>query len=127
MAESKGYIRASDDKGSINICQSVVAVIAAAAAMDVDGVYGLYQSPGKELTTVSGKRGLSRGIRTNIDGENITVDVYLIAEVDFSVSEVGTKAQKAVMAAIEEAVGKKVATVNIHICGISLKKASQQA
>jgi len=125
MAESKGYIRTSDEKGSINICQNVVAVIAAAAAVDIDGVYGLYQSPGRELTTVSSKKGISRGVRINIDGDDITVDVYFIANMGHSVSEVGEAVQKAVKSAIEEAVGAKVSAVNIHICGVSLKKAKQ--
>jgi uncharacterized alkaline shock family protein YloU len=125
MAEYKGYIRSSDERGSINICQNVVAVIAAAAVVDIDGVYGLYQSPGKELTTVSGKKGISRGVKINIEGEDIAVDVYFIAEMGYSISELGAAVQKAVVSAIEEAVGAKVGTVNIHICGVSLKKAKQ--
>ena len=125
MADSKGYIRSSDEKGSINICQNVVAVIAASAAVENDGVYGLYQSPGRELTTVSGKKGISKGIRVNIDGDDITVDVYFIANLGHSVSEVGEQVQKAVKTAIEEAVGATVSAVNIHICGVSLKKAKQ--
>jgi len=125
MAENRGYIRSSDEKGSINICQDVIAVIAAAAAIDVEGVHGLYQSPGKELLTVSSKKGLSKGIKILIDGDNITADVYFVAKIGFSVSEVGAAVQKAVVAAIEEAVAVKVIAVNIHICGVSLKKAKQ--
>jgi len=125
MAESKGYIKTSDERGSINICQNVVAVIAAAAVVENDGVYGLYQSPGRELTTVSGKKGISKGVRVNIDGENITVDVYFIANIGHSVNETGAAVQKAVKSAIEEAVGAVVSAVNIHICGVSLKKAKQ--
>jgi len=126
MAENKGYIKSSDDKGSINICQNVVAVIAAAAAVDVDGVHGLYQSPGRELTAVSGKKGISKGVKVTIDSENISVDVFFIAELGYSVSEVGALVQKAVKSSIEEAVGAKVSTVNVHICGVSLKKAKPQ-
>jgi len=126
MAEHKGYIKTADEKGSINICQSVVAVIAASAAVDVDGVHGLYQSPGRELTTVSGKKGISRGVKILIDGDKVTVDVFFIAEIGYSVSEVGVLVQKAVISAIEEAVGAKVNTVNVHICSVSLKKAKQQ-
>ena len=125
MAESKGYIRSTDEKGSINICQNVVAVIAATAAVENDGVYGLYQSPGRELTTVSGKKGISKGIRVNLNGDKITIDVYFIANLGYSVSEVGEAVQKAVKSAIEEAVGVTVSAVNIHICGVSLKKAKQ--
>jgi len=123
MAESKGYIRSTDEKGSVNICQNVVAVIAASAVVENDGVYGLYQSPGRELTTVSGKKGISKGIRVNIDGENVSVDVYFIANLGHSVNEVGEAVQNAVKTAIEEAVGVTVTAVNIHICGVSLKKA----
>jgi uncharacterized alkaline shock family protein YloU len=125
MAESKGYIKSSDERGSINICQNVVAVIAASAAVDVDGVHGLYQSAGRELTTVSGKKGISKGVRIQIDGDDVAVDVNFIAEMGYSVSEVGAAVQKAVKAAIEEAVGAKVREVNIHICGVSLKKKKQ--
>jgi len=125
MAENKGYIRSSDERGSINICQNVVAVIAAAAAVDIDGVYGLYQSHGKEITTVSGKRGSSKGVKIHIEEENVNVDVSIIAEMGYSVSELGALVQKAVISAIEEAVGAKVGTVNVHICGVSLKKAKQ--
>ena len=123
MPESKGYIKSSDDKGSINICQNVVAVIAAAAVVENDGVYGLYQSPGRELTTVSGKKGISRGVRININEDKITVDIYYIANLGYAVNEVGEAVQKAVKTAIEEAVGANVSEVNIHICGVSLKKA----
>jgi len=126
MAENKSYIKSTDEKGSINICQNVVAVIAAAAAVDVDGVYGLYQSPGKEITTVSGKKGISKGIRINMDNDNITVDVYFIANLGYAVNEIGEKVQKAVKTAIEEAVGANVSTVNVHICGVSLKKTAPQ-
>ena len=127
MAENKGYIKSSDEKGSINICQNVVAVIAAAAAVENDGVHGLYQSLGRDLTTVSGRRGISKGVKINIDGDNITVDVYVIANMGYSINEVGESVQKAVKSAIEEAVGVTVGAVNIHICGVSLKKPKQQA
>ena len=125
MAEIKGYISTSDERGSINICQSVVAVIAASAAVEVDGVHGLYQSAGRELTSVSGRKGISRGIKLQIDENEVTVDVHLITEMGNPVSEVGAAVQKAVKSAIEEAVGAKVTAVNINVCGVSLKKAKK--
>jgi len=125
MPENSRYIVSSDEKGSVNICQSVVAVIAAAEAIDVDGVHALYQSHGKEMTSVSGKKGLSRGIKTVIDGETISVDVNIITEIGHSVNEVGEAVQKAVKSAIEEAVGIDVKGVNVNICGVSLKRPKQ--
>jgi len=127
MADHKGYIKNSDEKGSINICEDVVAVIAAAAAVEVEGVHGLHHSHGRELTTgtVAGRKGISRGVKLHIDGSNITVDIFVIADIGFAVSEVGAAIQKAVVSAIESAVGATVCAVNVNICGVSLKKAKQ--
>ena len=122
MGENKGYIKSSDERGSINISEEVISVIVAAAAVDVDGVHGLHCSHGKEITTVIGKRWLSRGIKIYVDGEDISIDVHVIAEMGHSVNEVGAKIQKAVISAVEAAVGATVSAVNVHICGVSLKK-----
>jgi len=122
MGENKGYIRSSDEKGSINISEDVVAVIAAAATVDVSGVHGLFFASGKELTNMVGKKGLSKGVKLVIDGEDVIVDVYILTELGFSVSEVGAEVQSAVISAVEAAVGVTVTAVNVHICGVSLKK-----
>lgn len=125
MSEHRGYISVADEKGSVNTNYNVVAVIAASAAIEVDGVHALYQSASRELTEVSGRKGISRGIRLEVDDDNVVVDVYLIAKVGFAVNEVGEAVQRVVKAAIEEAVGVNVSAVNVNICGISLKQKSK--
>jgi len=122
MAEQKGYIKNSDEKGSINISEDVVAVIAASAAVEVEGVNGLYYLHGKEITHMIGKRGFSRGVKISVEGEEITIDVHIVAEMGFAISEVGAKIQKAVISAIEDTVGTKVCAVNVHVCGVAQKK-----
>ena len=122
MADGKEYIKSSDEKGSINISEEVVAVIAAAAAMEVEGVHGLFYSHSKDITNMLGKKGLSRGVRLVIDDAEVTLDIYVIAQVGFSVREVGEQIQKTVMSAVEAAVRIKVNAVNVHICGVALKK-----
>jgi uncharacterized alkaline shock family protein YloU len=122
MGEHKGYIKNTDEKGSINISEDVVAIIAAAAAAEVEGVHGLFFPHGKELTQMIGRKGLSRGVRLCIDGDNVTIDVYVMVEMGYSVSEVGVEIQGVVMSAVEAAVGVTVSAVNIHICGVALKK-----
>ena len=122
MGENKGYIRNTDEKGSINISEDVIAVISAAAASEVEGVHGLFFTPAKELTNMLGRKNQSRGIKLLIDGDNLVIDVYIIADMGYSVSEVGAEIQKVVMSAVEAAVGVAVTSVNVHICGVSLKK-----
>jgi len=122
MAESKGYITTAVEKGSINISEDVVAVIAAAAAAEVEGVYEPCIIPGKEVTNMLGRRGTPKGVKLSIDGDNIAIDLNIIAEIGFSVSEVGSKVQKAVMSAVEGATGVVLSSVNVNIGGIALKK-----
>ncbi|MCL1835520.1 MAG: Asp23/Gls24 family envelope stress response protein [Oscillospiraceae bacterium] len=121
MSENKGYIRYNQERGSVNISDEVVAIIAAVAAIDVEGVHGLFVSPGKEQTKMVGKKGLSRGVKLTNTGEEITVDVHVIVNMGVPVAEVGVEVQRAVAAAIEAAVGFTVSEVNVHICGIALK------
>jgi len=127
MGDGKEYIRTTDEKGSINISEDVVAVIAASAAIEVEGVHGLFFAHGKELSNMLSKKGVSRGVRLGIDGEIITIDVYIMVEMGFSVSEVGGEVQKAVISAVEAAAGVAVSAVNIHICGVSLKSKNKPA
>ena len=123
MGESKGYIRSSDEKGSINISEEFIAVIAASAVIEVDGVYSLFFSYGKDGVNALSKKALSRGVRLHIEGDDVIIDVYIIASIGYSVNLVGADIQRAVISAVEAAVGVTVSAVNVHICGVSLKKA----
>ena len=122
MAEGKGYIVNSDEKGSVNISEDVVAIIAAAAAADVEGVHGPFVSHSKDITNMLGRKTPPKGVKLSIDGDSVTIDINIIAEIGYSVSEVGAKVQKAVISAVEDAVGATVSAVNVTVCGISLKK-----
>ena len=121
MAEYKGYIRSIDERGSVSISEEVVAVIAAVAAVDVEGVHGLFSSHGKELTNIVGRKGLSRGVKLSSEDDVVAIDVYVIADMGVAVNEVGAEVQREVISAVEAAVGIKVNEVNVHICGIALK------
>ena len=122
MPENKSYIVNSDEKGSINISEEVVAIIAAVAAAEVEGVNGPFILHNKEITGVIGRKGLSKGVKLHIEGDDISIDVNIIVEIGYSVSEVGKAVQKAVISSVGDAVGVMVKAVNVNICGIALKK-----
>ena len=122
MADNKGYISNTDEKGSINIAEDVVAVIAAAAAAEVEGVHGLFASHSKDISNMLARKGASKGVRLCIEGGEITINVNVIADMGYSVNEVGAEVQKAVISAVEDTVGIMVKTVNVSICGVALKK-----
>ena len=122
MADNKGYIMTTDEKGSINISEDVVAIIAASAAAEVEGVYGPFTAPGKETTNMLGRRGTPKGVKLFIDGNDVMVDINIVTEIGYSVSEVGAAVQKTVMSAVQDATGVKLMAVNVSVCGIALNK-----
>ena len=122
MGENKGYIRNADERGSINISEDVIAVIAAAAAAEVEGVNGMFVAHSKDIANMLGRKGLSKGVKLSIEEDDIMVDVSIMAEMGYSVSEVGAEVQRVVISAVEAAVGVRVKAVNVHICGVALKK-----
>ena len=121
MAEQKSYIRTTDENGSINISEDVIAAIVAAAATDVKGVYSLYYRASKEAVQKISRKEISKSIKLVIDGDDIAVDVYILLAKGFCANDVGMEVQKAVMSATLDAAGVKVREVNVHICGVVLK------
>lgn len=122
MGDNKEYISYPDERGSINISEEVVAIIAGGAAMEVDGVAGLYSTPGRDIVDLLGKKNLSKGVKIHVDDKSVTADVFIMAAMGSPVNQVGTAVQTAVTTAIEAATGLYVASVNVHICGIAFKK-----
>lgn len=116
MPEYKDYITRPDEKGSINISEEVIAVIAASAAAETEGVASL--SGGNEFSELLGRKNISRGVKITVEGERVKVDVWLTVLLGVSVSRVGQKVQEAVASAVESATGLGVAEVNVHVHGV---------
>ena len=122
MSEVNKYVTSSDENGGVNISQDVIAVIAGNAALEVDGVASLHPVHSRDIAELVGKKGFVRSVRTVIESDAVTIDIYIITEVGAKVGGVGANVQKAVMEAVENSVGTRPAAVNVHVSGISLKK-----
>ena len=122
MSENKGYISSSDKSGSVNISEEVVAVIAASAASEIDGVGGMVSSHGRELVDMVSKKSFARGVKIACEDNRIIIDVFVLASLGYSVNEMGAAVQSAVKVAVEDATGLEVCAVNVHVCGIGMKK-----
>ena len=121
MADNREFVTTEIENGSINISNEVIITIAAAAAIDVDGVHGLYLSHGKDIVELLSKKNLSRGVRVRLAEGELTVDIYVMVKLGTAVNEVGAAVQKAVSSSVEATTGITAAAVSVHICGVSLK------
>lgn len=128
MSESKDYISRSDELGNIHISEDVLAVIAAAAALEVEGVGSLSANLGTDLVEMlGGKKNLSKGVRLSVEDGNITVDLSIMVKYGYVVPEVAKQVQDGVHTAIENMSGLTPACVNVHVAVVTFEKESRHA
>ena len=121
MAENKEYVTQVDELGNIHISEEVLAVIAAAAALEVEGVSSL-ASGGKDISELLGKKNLARGIRVQVEDERVQVELAIMVKYGYTIMEVARAAQDAVATNIEAMSGLKVQAVNINVGGVTFEK-----
>ena len=121
MAENKEYVTQVDELGNIHISEEVLAVIAAAAALEVEGVSSL-ASGGKDISELLGKKNLARGIRVQVEDERVQVELAIMVKYGYTIMEVARAAQDAVATNIESMSGLKVQAVNINVGGVTFEK-----
>ncbi|MBO4854613.1 MAG: Asp23/Gls24 family envelope stress response protein [Oscillospiraceae bacterium] len=117
MAENREYMIRQEDMGNIQISEEVVANLATATALEVDGVSGLLGSNVSDL--MGGKKMTAKGVRVEMDGEGLAVNLFLVIRYGCEISDVAAKVQEAVFTTLEGSTGFKVGTVNVHVGGIS--------
>lgn len=122
MADGKEYVSRPDELGNIHISEEVLAVIAAAAAMEVEGVGSLAANLGSDIAELlGGKKNLSKGIHIAVEEESIRVDVSLLIKYGYTIIDVAKEVQNAVYSAIENTSGLTVECVNVHVLGVALR------
>ena len=114
-------------KGSIKISDDVIASIAGAAAVEVDGIAGMSTGITGEIYQFIGKKNPTKGVKI-VTGENsVTVDVYVIVDYGVKINEVAGEVQQKVKSAIEEMTGLNIPAVNVHVQGIKIAKEEKVA
>ena len=117
MADSKEYMIHQEEAGTIQISEDVLASIASNAALETEGVSALMSANVADLMGV--KKMTSKGVKVELDGENIVVNLFILLRYGCAVSEVAQKVQSSVFAALEGMTGFQVNAVNVHVGGIS--------
>ena len=127
MGEGKEYVSRSDELGNIHISEEVLAVIAAAAVLEVEGIGGLAANLGTDLAELLGKKNLSRGIHILVEEEGVTVDLGILVKYGYTIPDVARAVQEAVAGSIEATSGLTVAAVNVNVGGVVFEKEPKKA
>jgi uncharacterized alkaline shock family protein YloU len=97
-------------------------MIAALAAMEIDGVSGMPGNITSESLQKSGKK-LTKGVRVQLSGKNVVVDLALLMGYGFNIPATSQKVQTRVKSTVENMTGLNVTDVNVHISGITVAEA----
>lgn len=120
MAEAREYITCPDELGSVHISEEVLAVTAAAAALEVEGVGALPGNLGSDIAELlAGRKNLSKGVRVSVHDERVSVDIMIIVRYGSSVQKTARAVQDAVANAIGNTSGLTVDTVNVNVTGVT--------
>lgn len=119
MSENREYISRADEMGAIHIADEVLAGIAAAAVLEVEGVTGLAGNLGSDLAELLGKKHLGKGVHIQMDGERVTAEISILVLYGCIIPDVATAVQESVKNAIESMGGLPVAGINVTIAGIT--------
>lgn len=122
MGEGKEYVSRPDEMGNIHISEEVLAVIAAAAAQEVDGVSSLAGGLSGDLAELVAGKKLNRGIDIRINEDTVSIRVAVLVKYGHVIPEVGKAVQEAVFSAVENTTGLKVECVNVQITGVAFPK-----
>ena len=108
-------------KGEVKIADEVVAIIAALAATEVEGVASMAGNITNELISRLRMKNLSKGVKVDVLEGVVTVSLTLNLKYNYSVVEVSGKVQEKVKNAIENMTGLEVADVNIKVAGVEME------
>ena len=115
-------IQSDASLGEVKIADEVVAIIAALAATEVDGVASMAGNITNEVIGKLGIKNLSKGVKVDVLEGVVTVSLALNLKYDYNIMEVKAKVQEKVKNAVENMTGLEVADVNIKVAGVEVDK-----
>ena len=123
MAEKRKTYKIQDlgPVGEVHVADEVVAIIAGLAATEVDGVASMAGNITYDLVSKLGMKTLSKGVKVNISGDVITVDLSLNIKYGKNILETSKTVQERVKSSIETMTGLAVSEVNINIASVDME------
>ena len=112
------------ESGQITYANEVIATIVSVATTEVDGISGIAGSGAISGILAKGKT--PRGVKVDMNGESVGVDVSVTVDYGMPIQKVGRNAQENVRKSIESMTGLHVEKVDLHVVGVSFEKENQE-
>jgi uncharacterized alkaline shock family protein YloU len=104
---------------TVTIAPGVLLTIARMATLDVAGVVRMGSAPGG-VNRFWRRVPAANGVQLTIENGTVTAHLYVVADASASLREMSVKIQRSVARSIQELLGMKVDSVNVHIEDVAL-------
>ncbi len=123
MADDRMIITIKEDEaGEVRIAEEVVAIIAALAATEVEGVATLEGNITNDVVAKIGIKKLSKGVHITVDEENnADIEMAVVIRYGYSMPKVFAEVQEKVKTAVENMTGLGVKSVNVRIASVDIE------
>ncbi len=111
-----------EELGEVKVASDVVAVIAALAAMEADGVYSMAGNITSDIVSKFGVKNLSKGVKITMNESFMSVDVMVIVKYGYNIPAVSEAVQDKVSHQIENMTGLDVNKVNVRVAGVHFEE-----
>ncbi len=115
-------IQNDESLGEVKIADEVVAIIAALAATEVEGVSSMAGNITNEVISKLGIKNLSKGVKVDVLEGVVTVSLALNMKYNYNIMDVTARVQEKVKNAVENMTGLEVADVNIKVAGVEMDR-----
>lgn len=112
------------DNGQITYANEVISTIVSVATTEVEGIASIVGA--SSISGIIGKGKTPRGVRVDMNGENVDVDISVNVDYGMPIQKVGRDAQENVRKSIESMTGLHVDKVDLHVVGVSFEKENQE-
>ena len=107
--------------GEVEINDDVIAVIAAVAAMEVEGVASMAGNITADIVAKLGMKKLSKGVKVTVSENSMVIDLSLNLEYGTNILEASKAVQSKVKSSVENMTGLNVDVVNVNIESVEVK------
>ncbi len=107
--------------GSVQIADDVVAMIAALAAAEVEGVSLPTGAVVGDAPVRGGVKKIMKNVKVDVAGENVSVEIAVAIDYGYNIPQTGQSVQGRIKAAIENMTGLMVSDVNVHVAKVNMQ------
>ena len=106
--------------GNIHVSPRAVATIAYQAVLQSYGVVGMASKNVVNGLTQMLTKDPTKGVEVKFDGDNISIDLYIIVEYGTRIKSVARSVSNSVRYHVERSLGAPVSRISVHVQGLRI-------